>query len=94
LQEIHREPELREAILPLFKRIRHLLQEYLEQQIERKTVQDLDAAVMVEAILGMFFSYGLLTPLLGEDSTAEFPSAQIVSQFVDIFVEGTIRKSP
>jgi len=83
---------LRVAIRPRFKRIRHLLQEYLEQQIEQKTVKDLDAATMVEAILGMFFSYGLLKPLLDEDTPGKKSSAHIASQFVEIFVEGTVRK--
>jgi AcrR family transcriptional regulator len=92
LQEIHREPEMRGAILPRFKRIRHLLQEYLERQIEQKTVKELDAATMVEAILGMFFSYGLLRPLLDEHTPDKKSSAHIVSQFVEIFVEGTVRK--
>ncbi len=93
LQEIDRRPELRDLVLPVFRRIRHLLREYLQQQIEQGRVRNLDTEVMAEAILGMFFSYALLEPLVTESSVPALPSEQLVAQFVDIFVEGTSTKT-
>ena len=93
LQEIDRRPEIRAMILPLFHRVRQLLGEYLQQQIKQGQVRNLDTEVMAEAILGMFFSYALLQPLVTENSLPEIPPEKLVAEFVDIFLQGTANQN-
>jgi AcrR family transcriptional regulator len=92
LLEVDRRPEMRDLILPDFQRVRHLLKEYLQDQIDRGHVRDLAPEVMVEAILGMFLSYALLHPLLAESSMPEVCPEELVAQFVNIFGQGTINQ--
>jgi hypothetical protein len=70
-----------------------MLARYLGQQIERGQVRSLHPEVMAQAFLGMFFSYAVATGLLEDSMAPELPREELLAQFVDIFVMGTIRQA-
>jgi AcrR family transcriptional regulator len=90
LLEVDRRPEMCCLILPMFRRVRELLKEYFQDHIDRGHIRDRDPEIMVEAFLGMFLSYALLHPLLIESSMPEACPEALTTQFVDIFIQGTI----
>ena len=79
-----------DLILPLFERVRQLLREYLVRQADQGVVRNLNPDIMAEAILGMFFSYALMQPLLAHCQTVDLPGEELIAQFVDIFTAGTL----
>ena len=47
-------------------------------------------AVMAQAFAGMFFSYALVEELFGDSIAPELSREELIAQFVDIFMNGTI----
>jgi hypothetical protein len=69
-----------------------MLAGYLRQQIERGQVRPLHPGVMAQAFLGMFFSYAIATGLLEDSLEPVLSTEDLLVQFVDIFVTGTIEQ--
>ena len=83
-------PEVRQVLAQNPRQLRLALSAYLKQQMERGLVRELHAEAAAQAFWGMFFAYSFSTWLLDEEVQPELPTEQIVEQFVDIFVLGTM----
>jgi AcrR family transcriptional regulator len=83
-------PEVQEVMVQNPRKIRLMLTEYLRQQVDRGQVRPLHPEAMAQAFLGMFFSYAIGAGLLEDAMDPELSSEELVAQFVDIFVKGTI----
>ena len=64
---------------------------HLQGQIDQGVARGLDPELMAQAFLGMFFSYAVAGELLGGPAAFEQSTDEIISQFVDIFVKGTLQ---
>ncbi len=87
-------PEVRQVMAQNPRQLRQMLARYLQQQMELGRVRPLHAEAMAQAFWGMFFAYGLSLGLLAEPVSPELPTEELVAQFVDIFVHGTICQDP
>jgi AcrR family transcriptional regulator len=85
-------PEVQEVMVQNPRQIRLMLAEYLRQQIERGQVRPLHPEAMAQAFLGMFFSYAIAAGLLEDSLEPELSTEDLLAQFVDIFVMGTIEQ--
>lgn len=83
-------PEIRETMAQNPRLLRQMLAGYLRQQIQRGQVRPLDPEAMAQAFWGMIFSYGLSLAILAEPLASGMSPEEVVAQFVDIFVSGTI----
>ena len=90
LCEAERLPEVGEVIAQVPYQQRRLLGKYLRQQMERGVVRELDPELAAQVFFGMFFAYSIGQPLLTEP-LVRMPLETVVAQFVDIFVQGTIK---
>jgi AcrR family transcriptional regulator len=82
-------PELRDIVGQMPRRLRQLLAGYLQQQIARGVVRDLNPEVMAQAFFGVFFAYNIVQSLLPEPIVPDLTPEAVTEQFVDIFVQGT-----
>lgn len=90
LCEAQRLPEVREVIAQPPAWQRQMLGEYLRQQIERGVVRELpDPELAAQAFFGMFFEYSI-SQTLADPADPQTPPEDVVAQFVDIFVQGTM----
>ena len=89
LCEANELPEIRDLVAQIPKQLRQTITQYLQGQIEQGVVRPLDAELMAQAFLGMFFSYAVAGELLGGPAAFEQSLDEIVTQFVDIFITGT-----
>jgi hypothetical protein len=89
LCEANELPEIRDVIAQIPKQLRQLITEYIQGQINQGVVRNLDPELVAQAFLGMFFSYAVAGELLGGPASFEQSTEEIVSQFVDVFVNGT-----
>jgi len=85
-------PEVQALMAQNPRRIRQMLAKYLQQQIEQGQVRDLQPEAMAQAFAGMFFSYAIGQGILGDSVEPELSTEELVAQFVDIFVQGTIKR--
>jgi AcrR family transcriptional regulator len=85
-------PEVQEVMVQNPRQIRHMLTKYLGQQIDKGQVRPLHPEVMAQAFLGMFFSYAIATGFLEDAMDPELSTEELLAQFVDIFVMGTIER--
>ncbi len=85
-------PELKEMMARNPRTLRQHLAAYLQRGIDEGKLQPLNAAAMAQAFWGMFFSYAISTNMLDEAPTVELEPAELVAQFVDIFVQGTLNR--
>lgn len=92
LFEAQRLPEIRDTIAQVPLRQQKVLGQYLRHQIERGVVRDMDADLAAQAFFGMFFAYATSYLMLAGSDGAEIPLETVAALFVDIFVEGTIRR--
>ena len=91
IAESQRLPEIREVIAGPPTDQRRMMGDYLRQQIDRGVVRPLpDPELAGQAFLGMFFEYSISQMLRPEDAPHPPPTEEIVSQLVDLFVQGTI----
>jgi AcrR family transcriptional regulator len=86
-------PEVQEVMVQNPRQIRLMLARYLGEQIERGQVRSLHPEAMAQAFLGMFFSYAIASGLLEDSMDPELPTEELLAQFVDIFVMGTIAQT-
>ncbi len=90
LCEANEIPEIREVVAQIPKQLRQTLTDYLIEQIEKGLIRRLDPELMAQAFLGMFFSYVVAGDLLGGPAAFEQSPDQIIVEFVDIFIDGTV----
>jgi AcrR family transcriptional regulator len=85
-------PEVREIMAQNPRQLRQLLARYLQQQMEQGRVRPHHPEAMAQAFWGMFFSYAVSLGLLAEPISPELSTDQVVAQFVDVFVDGTLNR--
>lgn len=83
-------PEVREVTAQVPLRQRQVVGGYLRRQMEQGVVRDMDPEMAAQAFLGMLFAYSINHGLLAGTPSASVPLEAVVTQFVDIFVRGTI----
>jgi AcrR family transcriptional regulator len=83
--------EVSEVLGQVPRGLRDGLAGYLRRQIAAGNVQDMDPEVMAQAFFGMFFSYNVAQTIFGESMALETTIDNLIQQFVDIFVNGTIQ---
>lgn len=83
--------EVSEVLGQVPRGLRDGLAVYLRQQIASGNVQDMNPEVMAQAFFGMFFSYNVAQAIFAESMALETTIDDLIQQFVDIFVNGTIR---
>ena len=85
-------PEVQAVMVQNPRQIRRMLARYLQQQIERGQVRPLHREATAQAFAGMLFSYAVMWEILGDSVEPEMTTEELVAQFVDIFVQGTLRR--
>jgi AcrR family transcriptional regulator len=85
-------PEVQAVMVQNPRQIRRMLARYLQQQIEQGQVRSLHPEATAQAFAGMLFSYAIMWEVLGDSVEPEITTEELVAQFVDIFVQGTIRR--
>lgn len=83
-------PEVREVMAQNPRRLRLALADYLRGQMEKDVVRRQDPELAAQAFYGMFFSYAVLRGVLDEDPASGRPPEQVLEDFVNLFVDGTI----
>jgi AcrR family transcriptional regulator len=92
MAESPRQPEIRPVIAATPARQRAMLAGYLRQQIARGVVRNLpNPELTAQAFFGMFFEYSM-AQLLAEPDTPQPADEDVIAEFVDIFVRGTIKE--
>ena len=86
-------PEIQDIIAKVPDQLRLILTRYLQQRMDSGTVQRTNPEILAQAFLGMFFSYGIAREMLGATLSVNVPQESIILEFVDIFVDGTLRKT-
>ena len=86
-------PEVRQVMAQIPRQLRQLLTRHLQGQIQQGRVRNLNPQVMAQAFFGMFFSYSLTQVILDDPAAPEVPLEELVAQFVDLFVDGTITRN-
>ena len=84
-------PEVREVTAQVPLRQRQVVGDYLRRQMEQGFVRDIDPEMAAQAFLGMLFAYSINRGLSVGTPSASAPLEAVVAQFVDIFVQGTIK---
>lgn len=83
--------EVSEVLVQMPRGLRDGLATYLRRQIAAGHVQNMDPEVMAQAFFGMFFSYNVAQTIFAESMTLETTIDDLIQQFVNIFVNGTIQ---
>lgn len=83
-------PEVRQVLAQNPRQLRQALAGYLRRQMAQGQVRDLHAEAAAQAFWGMFFAYTVSLWLLDEPLEPELGAEELVAQFVDIFVHGTL----
>ena len=85
-------PGVREVMAQNPRQLRQALARYLQQQMEQGRVRRAHPEAMAQAFWGMFFAYAISLGILAEPVSPELSLEELVAQFVDIFVNGTIAR--
>ena len=88
LREAERLPEVRQVAAQVPRQQRRMLANYLGSQIKQGKLKALDASMLAQAFLGMFFAYATYQALLDEAPPDETQIESIVALFVEIFLQG------
>jgi AcrR family transcriptional regulator len=83
-------PEVRQVLAQNPRQLRQMLAGYLRQQMARGHVRPLHAEAAAQAFWGMLFAYTISLWLVDEPLQPELDVEELVAQFVDIFVDGTL----
>ncbi len=84
-------PEVRTILARNPRELRKMLARYLQSQMEKGTIKEQHPEALAQAFLGMFFAYAISLNILDEPVKPAISNSELVSQFVDIFVAGTLR---
>jgi AcrR family transcriptional regulator len=82
--------EVGEVLAQNPRRLRQVLAAYLEEQMALGRVRKLHAEAVAQAFWGMFFAFSVSVWLLDEPIAPALSSEELVAEFVDVFVRGTI----
>ena len=85
-------PEVREVVVQARDQLRLLISRYLQDKISQGLVREMNPELMAQAFLGMFFSYGIAREILDSQIAPDVPQEALIAQFVDIFVNGTLKE--
>jgi AcrR family transcriptional regulator len=85
-------PEVRDVMAQNPRQLRRALARYLERQMRQGKVRTLHPEVAAQAFWGMFFAYAISLGLLAEPVRPEISRDELLSSFVDIFVDGTLAR--
>jgi len=83
-------PEVRQVLAQNPRVLRQALAAYLRRQMGLGRVRRLHAEAAAQAFWGMFFAYTISLWLLDEPLDPALSTEELVAQFVDIFVAGTL----
>jgi AcrR family transcriptional regulator len=84
-------PEMREIVAQMPAQLRQVLGEYLQRQMMRGATRAMNPQMAAQAFFGMLFAFAISQGLLESTPAAQIPPEDVVAQFVDIFVRGTIK---
>ncbi|TFG49635.1 MAG: TetR/AcrR family transcriptional regulator [Anaerolineales bacterium] len=73
------------------RQLRLMLSRYFEDQMKNGHIHRGHPELLAQAFLGMFFSYTVLQGFLMDQLQPEVTPEEIVNQFVDLFIRGTIK---
>ena len=83
-------PEVQAVVVQVPNQLRQIIAQYLQSQMEQGALRVMNPEVAAQAFLGMFFAYGIAKEMLGEAPASTVPLEDIIAQFVDIFIDGTL----
>jgi len=83
-------PEVRRALAENPLQLRRAMAEYLDRQITAGRVRSLHTEAAAQAFWGMFYAYTVSLWLTDETVHPEIDTAELVEQYVDIFINGTL----
>lgn len=84
-------PEVRTTLSRNPHELRKMLARYLQSQMENGIIKKGHPEAAAQAFLGMFFSYAISLNILDEAIKPAISNSELVSQFVEIFVAGTLK---
>jgi AcrR family transcriptional regulator len=84
-------PEVRNVLARNPRELRKMLARYLQSQMEKGIIKEQHPEAMAQAFLGMFFAYAISLNIFNEALKPAISNSELVSQFVDIFVTGTLK---
>jgi AcrR family transcriptional regulator len=91
MAEVQRQPEIRSLLAHPPTHQREMLAGYLRKQMARGVVRELaDPELAAQGFFGMFFEYSMVQ-LLDDPGAPQREDEEVVAQFVDLFVRGTVR---
>lgn len=90
--EIQHFPELGPTLALNPRHFRAMLSRYLTQQMERGVVRQINTEAAAQAFWGMILAYSQTIDLFNEKIPGDLTPEEVVNHFIDIFIEGTIRK--
>jgi AcrR family transcriptional regulator len=83
-------PELSSSVCSAPKGLRQILADYLQEQMDKGVIRQINPVLAANGFWGMFLYNFLFHSILNEPLRPVMDSSEIVAQFVDIFLEGTI----
>lgn len=83
-------PEFREVVAENPRQLRQMLARYFQTLMDNNKIHKGHPELLAQAFLGMFFSYTILQGFLVDSLQPALPQDEIVNQFVDLFVRGTL----
>jgi AcrR family transcriptional regulator len=83
-------PEVRTVLARNPRELRQMLSRYLKKQMDLGVIIPGHPEAMAQAFLGMFFSYAISLNILEESISPDIDADELVSQFVEIFISGTV----
>lgn len=83
-------PELQEVVGQAPLQLRGMIAKYLQQRIDAGDIVARDPQVMAQGFLGFFFSYTIAFGFLDQMMALESSQDEMVAEFVDLFVQGTL----
>jgi AcrR family transcriptional regulator len=86
-------PEVGRALAQNPRQLRQALAAYLEGKVADGQVRPLHAELAAQAFWGMFFAYAISLGLLAEPVAPPVSNDELIAQFVDIFVNGTVKRA-
>ena len=85
-------PEVQEVMVQNPRQIRRMLAAYITRQIERGKLRPLHPEATAQAFAGMLFAYAVARGMLDDSIEPELGTEELVAQFVDIFMNGTVMR--
>ena len=82
---------MREVIAQMPAQLRQVLGKRLQQHMISGSAREMDPQMAAQAFFGMFFAFAISQGLLEAIPATQIPPKAVVEQFVDIFVQGTMK---